>query len=241
MENGPVLHIGAIRVPPGEEERYRRWIDEVHYPLFIKQASITEIDVYRIVSLKVGYPERISLRHHRDIAAWEEWNKSPLMADIYKDREAMWHVENLWQGLFQLTKGFLGGLPVSEDNLTTIVGNAVTISLLGFKISNERLDEFESWLNEWAFRAYIPILAKLPGIKAANFYNFTGRTSQKEIVDPDYPQSLAIFYFEDLKSYDNFEKSPELAVFRKAIKSDFPSGVNIRWNVQYQLVKSFRK
>lgn len=94
---------------------------------------------------------------------------------------------------------------------------------------------------EWGFKAYIPILMKLRGIKAANFYNFTGRTSQKEIANPDYPQSLAIFYFEDLKSYDNFGKSPELAVFRKAIKSDFPSGVNIRWNEQYQLMKSFRK
>jgi hypothetical protein len=163
------------------------------------------------------------------------------MTDIFKDATTSFQREFIWMGLFKLNRTFLSSSHVPEEKPTLFIENSPIISLLGFKISNEATDDFDNWLNEWAFKAYIPILMKLPGLKAAKFYAFTGRSAQKEAKDPDYPQSLIIFYFEELKAYDNFESSPELAVFRKALKSDFPSGVSIRWNVQYQLVKSFRK
>ncbi len=241
MDNTPVIILASTKVSPDNEERYRKWIDEVYVPLQVQRSTLIGDDIYRIVSLKAGYPERFSLQYYQDLAACEEWLKSPLTADIFKDSTTTFQREFTWMGLFQMNRTFLSGSPVPEDKLTLFIENAPIISFLGFKISNETADDFEKWLNEWAFKAYIPILMKLPGIKAANFYTFTGRSLQKEAKDPDYPQALAIFYFTDLKAYENFESSPERAVFRKALKSDFPSGVSVRWNVQYQLVKSFRK
>ena len=48
-------------------------------------------------------------------------------------------------------------------------------------------------------------------------------------------------YFGDIKSFETYAKSAALVAFNKALRTVFPYGLNYKWYVEYQLVKSWRK
>jgi hypothetical protein len=62
-----------------------------------------------------------------------------------------------------------------------------------------------------------------------------------EVREWEYPDYISIIYFDDLAAFENYQSSPELIAFKKAICNIFPNGLNYRLYVQYQLVKSWRK
>jgi len=240
MESTPLISITATRVSPADEERYRKWIDEVYYPLFLKYNLISGTDVYTIVKENANYPARISIAHYSGFSEWENNVNSTVWKDITKDSQTTFQREVVWMGVFQLMRSFHHDSPTSEDKPTTFVEDAALMHMAGFRLSIEK-EEFNAWFKDWGAKIYLPILMKLPGLKAANFYSFTGRSSQPELKDPGYPDVLFLWYFDTLNSYQNFAESPELAAFMKVLKSDFPGGIALRWNVQYELLKSFRK
>jgi hypothetical protein len=241
MENAPVITLSHSRVPPPEEERFRKWVREVYYPLYIQHTGVTGIDNYSILNVKAGYPPSMAIQHYPSLSSWQEWLNNPVTRDVFKDRDVTFHREIVWSPVFQLKKSFVTSSPGSKESLTTIIENAPIISILGFKSTDEKAEEFEAWLKGEAFRTYIPVVMKLDGLKAVNVYEFTGLSVQKEAKEPNYPQSIAIIYFDNLEAYETFERSAELYIFRKAIKYEFPEGVSFRFNVQYQLLKSYRK
>ena len=94
----------------------------------------------------------------------------------------------------------------------------------------------------------MPILLKLPGLKAINCYEWTGKFDGKagkigneETIKSVYPQIVSLTYFESIKAYENYVESPELAAFHEALKMPFPTGLSYKWYVTYQLVRSWRK
>jgi hypothetical protein len=88
---------------------------------------------------------------------------------------------------------------------------------------------------------------KLPSLKEYSWYKLMNLDLNglpdifkvKRIVQ--YPPYLSIVHFESIEAYEKYEKSPELAGFRDHMKVPFPSGLDFKWYVQYQLVKSWRK
>jgi hypothetical protein len=114
------------------------------------------------------------------------------------------------------------------------------VHFLGWQLAAEK-EEFEAWFREWGNRIYLPILMKLPGLKAINCFTFTGRSSQPEIKDPGYPDFLSLWYFDTPGAFRNFEKSPELAAFFKALKADFPEKIRLKWHARYELYKTYRR
>jgi heme-degrading monooxygenase HmoA len=82
---------------------------------------------------------------------------------------------------------------------------------------------------------------KLPGLMGYDWYEDTKLRRTKEIRELNYPEYLSIIYFENLKAFEDFEKSPELVALQKSMRSVFPRGLNLQWHVQYELIKSFRK
>jgi hypothetical protein len=240
MESTPLITIAATTTSPADEERYRKWIDEVYSPLTLKYNLSSGMDVYTLVKENAEYPQRISLICHSAFGEWNNYISSPVWADIRKDAYTTFKREVIWMGVYQLTRSFHGVLSLRDEKQTTFVDDAPVMHLLGLKLSVEK-EEFNAWFKEWGAKVYVPIMMKLPGLKAANFYTFTGRSSQPEIKDPGYPDFLSLWYFDTLAAFHNFEESPELMAFMKSLKSDFPGGVSLKWNVQYELYKSFRK
>ena len=57
----------------------------------------------------------------------------------------------------------------------------------------------------------------------------------------EYPLHLSMLQFDNIDAYDNYTKSIELAGFRDHMKVPFPGGLDFKWYVQYQLIKSWRK
>lgn len=237
MESTPFINIIAVRLPPAEEERYLRWLYEVYYPLMMRFHLCQGVDRYTIVKENADYPEKISTYHYLEFKEWVAHYSSPVMLDILKDVQTTFHREYVWTGVYQLIWSFHS--PVSSEQ-TAFVNDTPIMHMAGFKLSIEK-EEFNAWFKEWGAKVYLPILMKLSGLKAVNFYSFTGRSSQPEAKDPNYPNLLSLWYFDTLKSFQNYAESPELAAFMKALKSDFPGGIALRWYVQYELFKSFRR
>jgi heme-degrading monooxygenase HmoA len=84
-------------------------------------------------------------------------------------------------------------------------------------------------------------LAGLPGLKGYDCYEHSGQKGLTESREWEYPPYLSIVYFKNNEAFENYEKSRELIAYQKAIRNIFPNGLNLRWYIQYQLVKSWRK
>jgi len=83
---------------------------------------------------------------------------------------------------------------------------------------------------------------KLPGIKGYDFFKDTGIRVVPTFREKDYPTYLSVVYFQDVKAFENYEKSTEVATLRKNLMQVFPPlGPNFKWYVQYRLEKSLRK
>lgn len=238
MERTPLISVIAVRVPPAEEERYRKWVYEVYYALMMRFHLTQGFDSYTNVKENADYPEKMSIYHYSEFKEWVAHYSSPDMLNILKDVQTTFHREYVWAGVYQLIRSFHTSPASSEQS--TFVEDAPIMHMAGFKLSIEK-EEFNAWFKEWGAKVYLPILMKLSGLKAVNFYSFTGRSSQPEAKDPGYPNLLSLWYFDTLKSFQNYAESPELTAFMKALKSDFPGGIALRWNVQYELFKSFRR
>lgn len=240
MENAPVINTQATRVLPQEEERYNKWVEEGYYPIYLRNPCVTGIDRYRIVNESPDYNKTLSIQHFKDMDSWNNYQKSPERAAITKDY-ATWHREVIWSGIFQLVKSFRSSSSVTEGKQTTLVDDAPIVHLAAFNLNRENAEKYSMWFNEWGQKIYIPILMKLPGLRAINYYRWTGKSREREIRDPDYPRYVSIIYFESLNAYENYAESPELIVLHEALKTPFPGGLDYKWNVQYQLTRSWRK
>jgi len=81
---------------------------------------------------------------------------------------------------------------------------------------------------------------KQAGLKGYDYYKYVGVSVFHNIFEKEYPTYFLAIYFENVKDFENFEKSNELAVCRKTLLDVFPMGFKYEWYVQYQLVKSLR-
>jgi hypothetical protein len=240
MENPQLINIVGVKLPPDEEEKYLRWLYEVYFPLTIDKQVINRVDLYATSREKADYPPRLSLYHYINTEGLLAHYSNTHMLNILKDIQTTFHREYVWAGVYQLLRSFRSIEPYPHENQTTIVDDVPVVHFLGFRLSAEK-EEFNSWFNEWGAKVYVPILMKLKGLKAANFYVFTGRSSRPEMKDPGYPDFLSLWYFDTFQSYWNFEESRELTALMKALKSDFLGGISLKWNIQYELYKTFKR
>jgi hypothetical protein len=88
------------------------------------------------------------------------------------------------------------------------------------------------YYEKWFFDAYVPFLAENVGLRGAERYRIIHD-------NPDYPRYMQLWYFNNLKEYQAFEKSDELMAILSAMDANFP-GTDFRWWVQYRVVKSWQ-
>jgi hypothetical protein len=88
------------------------------------------------------------------------------------------------------------------------------------------------YYEKWFFEAYVPFLSESAGLRAAERYRIV-----KE--NPDYPKYMQIWYFNNLKEHQMFEKSEEFQAILSAMDANFP-GTDFRWWVQYWVADSWQ-
>ena len=240
MGNRPVIVIAATNLPPQEEERYYKWVEEGYYPLILKSPWATGFDRYRIVNESPDYPKTVRIRHFTDMDGFDNTERSPEWDSIRKD-QVIWHREVIWQGIYEMVKSFSYGSFISDVKQISVVDDAPILNLAAFNLDHENAEKYFTWLIELGQRVYVPILMKVAGLKAMKFYRWTGRVGEQEIKEPGYPRYVSLIYFDSLKSYEGYAESPELVAFREALKIPFPGGLDYKWNVQYELTRSWRK
>ncbi len=110
------------------------------------------------------------------------------------------------------------------------MSGAPVINIVATRCKPEEEARFNRWYNE----THIPMLMKFKGMKVVSRYKIVSES-------PDYPTYLAVYQFESRKAFQDFEKSKELTAAREETKVSWPAGLDVRWRVQYELLKSWSK
>ena len=169
----------------------------------------------------------------------------PEMVSIYEDM-ANWqkrHVPDLyWTAGYQLVRSFRSGRSLADDKPETRIENAPIMHIEGYEMSLEDQEIHNKWFREYGINIFVPLFMKQPGIRGYDYYKYNGfQLRNMNIRETEYPIYLSLIYFEDMQAFESFERSPELAIFNKTMRSVFPLGLNHKWYVQYELKLSLRK
>jgi len=249
MENAPAINIGGTSPAPGADidawNRYENWLCEVYLPfLLLKIPGATGADRYWIIKENSLYPSRITIRHFQNLKMWE--NSHKLSERIAVEEEmATWvkrHViDYVWATSYILIKSFRSEPSDAPGVKDTKIENAPIMHIESYRLRPEDEEKYVKWLNDYGFNVLIPLFVGLPGLKGYDFYKHTGLKGISEVREWEYPIFLFILYFENVEAFENYEKSREFTAFQKALRNVFPNGLNLRWYVEYQLVRSWRK
>jgi hypothetical protein len=249
MENTPTIRIQAIRVQSEYQERIRNWTMEVYYPLMMTVPGMIGVDYYQIVKENPQYLRTLSINYYANRAAMLGVRSDPKARDVLRDTNTTWasRSEMVWWVAYQLIRNFRNEEANSRESAVMNVENAPIMHIEDYALSKDDQEKYETWFKKWGYELYIPLLMKLPGLKEYSWYRLINVESTglpdyyKTKRAVEYPLYLSILHFENVSAYENYEKSIELAGFREAMKFPFPGGLDFKWYVQYQLVKSWRK
>ncbi len=113
------------------------------------------------------------------------------------------------------------------------LGDQQVIHITARNFKKEEEDRQNEFYENWFYKTYIPMLGNVTGLRAADRYQLTRD-------NPRYPKYIQIFRFDDLKSFQQYDKSEELNAVRQSMDANFP-GSDYTWWVQYQRRISWRK
>ena len=251
MQSRPTIRIGAVRVQPEYEERYYKWFLEVYTPLLIKVPGVQGWDFYQILKENPQYPRRIFIPSYASRTEQVSIRGNPILIDVTRDINTTWssRSESIWYPCYELIKNFRNKDGSSGGTASLKVENAPIMHMEGYSLLSEDKEKFETWFSKWGYELYIPWLMKSPGLIEYAHYRLIdvdlttapGRPYFSPKRPVEYPPYLSILHFENIEAYEHYEKSIELAGFRDHVKTPFPGGLDFKWYVQYQLIKSFRK
>jgi len=113
------------------------------------------------------------------------------------------------------------------------IDNQPVIHIVARTFKPEEEDKQNEFYEKWFYEAYIPLLGEVTGLRSANRYKIV-----KE--NPRYPKYIHIFRFDNLKSFNDYNKSEEINAVRQSVDANFP-GNDYTWWVQYQQTLNWRK
>jgi hypothetical protein len=248
MENRAVISFLGDSPAPGADsdafERYRQWGTEARTPLIMTIPEVIGLDLYQIVSENMEYPQSISISHYKSLSEWKNSAASSQRAALGDDFK-LWIdrgvIDYVWSATYVLIKGYRNKSWFSSNNQDTRIENAPIVYLQAYRMTVDEQEKYFKWFTEYGCTIFMPLFIKMPGLVGYDCYEYSGLRLRDYIVETEYPRYLSIIYFENMNAYDNFVGSPEFTGFRKSMRTIFPRGLNIKWHVQYHLVKSLRK
>jgi hypothetical protein len=243
MENAPVIMLHGIKPPVNSdvEERYHKWYDEVYTPIIMRDPRLLASLRYQIVNESPEYPKDLNIRYFENLEAYEEFYISPDVVNILKDVATTWPKhgrEVIWEPIYQPLVSFNSNfIDFSKGKHSD---DSPVLSINTYKFSIIEWGKFSMWFGDYGVKAFLPLFRAIRGLEKYECYKWTGAVRQAAKVK-EYPIFMTLSYFDSLNSCQYFEASSEKLAFQSAIQAGFPIGLNSQWNVQYQLVKSFRK
>jgi hypothetical protein len=249
MENAPTMRFLAQRVQPEYANKYYKWEEEAYHPLLITLDEIQEINVCHLLRKTPQYPQRLRILHYLNRYAQLNLRKNQKYIDISKDVTTTFggRIEAIWMCAYEQVNKFKNTSQTIKGKNTSESSVAPIIHLEGYSLPRDEQEKFEMWFAKWGNEIFIPMLMKLPGLTEYTFYKLfelelTGLGSHLIPKHPvEYPLYVSYLIFENVEAYEKYEESPELASLRYALQLTFPGGLDFKWYVQYQLIKSWRK
>ena len=248
MENARVITInGGSRHPGADHEAYERflkWEQEVYGPVAMRVPQRREVDIYQVVRESPLFPSNLPIFHYENYTGWEEARKNPEAISVSNDN-ANWIKREIydysWSAVYKLIKSFRSEGSNTEEKPDTRIENAPILHLEAYRLSVEDLEKYDKWFIDYCAHVFIPLFMKQAGLKGYDYFRYVGVSVNYENLQQEYPACLSAIYFENIKDFENFEKSNDLEACKKTLRDIFPRGPSYQWYVQYQLVKSWRK
>ncbi|MBI2870030.1 MAG: EthD family reductase [Chloroflexi bacterium] len=101
--------------------------------------------------------------------------------------------------------------------------------------ATECAPEVEAKFNRWYNEVHVPMSLKFEGMKGVTRYRLITRTE-------GHPRYLSICSFESKAAFDAYEASPErAAAFEEMSRAWQSGGFEIKWRLQYEMIKAWRK
>ena len=189
----------------------------------------------------------MTIFYYNSLDSPDNFSKSKEYAAFTKDLLTTWQkarAEVFWRARYRQRADFNGTPEASPGKIKASGSGPAVVLLEGYSVSPEVEEKYQTWFARWGYQVYLPLIMKLPGLKRCVQYEFTPiniTDGVAPIRSVEYPQYLNILTFDDLDSFEKYEKSLELSAFKGALQALLPVGLEHKWYVQYQLMKSWRK
>jgi hypothetical protein len=259
MEDSHVIAVYLWKFNNAEDHNnWSKWSIGSLIPLLMSTDSIIGIDSYRFIDGQ--HPHNIlAFNHYLNLSGYLIDTHSPERDAYRKDIQTTWggKFEWSWLTLYQLVKRLKSpdGTQIKDGELVNTTTrfkdyaneDGPMMLLRGLRLSSDEWQRYDNWIYEWGYNIYVPLLLKVPGtIEYSRWWlsNITppGIPPKPGVSEnPEHPQDLSLIYFENLKAYENFLKSKELAVFDQNLKNAFPEGLTYTWNFDARLTRRWSK
>lgn len=247
MENAPIIGFAGLKFRSSEDhERLGGWVQEAYMPIIEKTGLVAGIDRFQIIKESPAYPDFVTFYSFDDIRVMRSFWSHKDSEAISRDMETTfagkckWFSNALYRRVRQSKK--------TQENLNrdiTVLDSthAQVISIEAYELPYPGKIRYEAWFEEYGYDVFLPLISNLQGVKAYGHYQIidAGFLPINMGPVPEQPAYLTVASFENRKAYQDYEKSKELAAFRAALKSEFSGNLELKWYVQYQLTKSWRK
>jgi hypothetical protein len=246
MENRPVVMFRGRNVPADLRERFQNWLFEAYIPILFKVPGLEAVEQYQIIKENPLYPNLLGIYHYQNAQLLRNRHTSDDWTNVLKDMATFDRVEHFWGQNYHPLRSFANAKQSVNSDTKTV--DTLVIHIEALKLTLEEYEKYNTWFVKWAYRVYIPVLMKLPGLKEYTRYQrndeFPEPRSHNFIGKPvvtDYPVYVSVLQFENLQAFENYENSPELLSLLRIMNYEVSDNLKYEWYVQYQLVKSWRK
>lgn len=235
MHKQDLMHIvGTAWVgDPQKENLFNDWYNQEHLPVLVNMPGILKAERYKKVAGDQSGAPYLATYTYASAQDFDNFQNSPASKLVRRDMEHSFQQDRdfkrIWNAPYFHVSSYEKDITDDSDN------NAERITLIvGISCGDPRRD---GEISEWHRSRHVPMLLMFPGLLKANRY-------QRISADDEYPGYLGIFEFKDLKTFKEYENSPELKVAgadRLAVWPD-DGGVFIRkWRVVYQRLIQWNK
>ncbi len=221
----PVINVVGSRCRPEEEAKFNKWYDEVHIPMLMKFKNMLAVARFKILKENPDYPTYLAIYQFLNKESYEAYEKSPELAKALAETKVSWPngLDRMWRVQYEHLRDWQGEVKGAGRGKPLL-------HIVGARPKPE--DEIR--FNKWYDQTHVPWLMKTGVIKEAVRYKILKDSK-------DYPQYLAVYYFQSKKAFETFSDHPERLAAVKELQESWPDGIGTTWRVQYQMLKSWSK
>jgi len=179
--------------------------------------------------------------HYANQSAYDFRVKNQDGSDIQGDMRNSWGIEWIWGGVYRLVKGVRHDVALpGKAQIATQIVNAPLMHIEILNLGTAEYKRYASWFNSVGSDIFIPLFMETTELMGWDLLEWTGNVREYFKVK-EYPTYLSLLYFQSIDDFNDFEKSPALAAFKRAVKQILPEGISYKWYVQYRLWDIHRK